>query len=189
MFLELLYWTEKQTMAITLIGYRATGKSTVGRELATRLGWDFVDTDREIERVAGKSISAIFFEEGEPAFRHLEREQIELALTQPQSVVSSGGGAVLNVESRLNMKESGPVIWLKAEVETIVNRLLADQSSEESRPSLTGGGMLAEVAQVLKDREPIYAEIATVSIDTDNRTTAEIVNAILESQPIRGVIQ
>lgn len=171
-------------MVISLIGYRGTGKTTVGAELAARLGWDFVDTDPEIERRAGKSIAALFAEEGEPYFRQLESQVLADQLARDQLVISAGGGAVLNAQNRAAIRQAGPVVWLQATVETISNRIGADPTTGSRRPALLGGDVLAEITAVLAQREPLYREIASVTVATDNRSVPEIVDQILEQIPV-----
>lgn len=166
-------------MVVTLIGYRATGKSAVGRALAARLGWDFADSDAEIIRSAGKSISEIFSEDGEPVFRNLERTTLAELLERERLVVASGGGAIENPETRTRMHLAGPVIWLQASVDTIVERLQSDAGSAGNRPSLTGREICQEVAEVLGRREPLYGEIATLSISTDHLSIDAIVEQLL----------
>ena len=95
-------------MIITLVGYRGCGKSSVAQALASRLGRDFVDADAEIERRSGRSIREIFDEQGESGFRRIEREVISELLTGPGVVLAAGGGAVLNAETRKEMKSAGP---------------------------------------------------------------------------------
>lgn len=168
-------------MTITLIGYRATGKTTVGQELAARIGWEFIDTDHEIERVAEKTIAAIFQDDGEPVFRELERAEVRKALSRNSAVISTGGGSVMDPSSRKLMKQAGPVIWLTAEVATISARLQADTMSSQLRPALTEKGLVGEISAVLELRNPVYAETASFSVKTDGRDTGEIVDAILAS--------
>jgi shikimate kinase len=99
-------------MIVTLIGYRATGKTTLARLLAQRLGWEWIDADVEIERRAGKSIARVFAEEGEPAFRDLEAQTIADLCLRSNLVVAAGGGAPLRLASRQAMRDAGPVVWL-----------------------------------------------------------------------------
>ena len=110
-------------MILTLIGYRATGKTTLARLLAERLGWDWIDADVEIERRAGKSIARIFAEDGEPAFRDMEAEVIADLCRRDRLVLAAGGGAPLRPESRRAMREAGKVVWLTARPETILARM------------------------------------------------------------------
>lgn len=166
-------------MVITLIGYRGTGKSSVGEQLASRLNWGYVDTDREIEARSGKSIAKIFAEHGEPHFRDLESDELSRQLAKSELVISAGGGAILSDDSRQRMVQAGPVVWLQASVETIVDRLRSDESTESSRPSLTGDDIYAEVATMLAEREAKYAEPASLIINTDHRQIASIVDEIV----------
>lgn len=170
-------------MVITLIGYRGTGKSTVGKELAQRLSWDFVDTDQEIERRAGKTIASIFSEDGEPSFRALEREELSRQLSRDRLIISAGGGAILDQSSRQKMAAAGPVVWLQASVEVIVERLRSDQSTAANRPALTQEGIYAEIATVLGRREQYYSEAASIILNTDGSSIANIVDDIVAQIP------
>src|SRR5687767_5496661 len=126
-------------MLIFLIGYRGTGKSTVARLLALRLGCEWIDADVEIELRAGKSIAAIFADDGEPVFRDLESEVVADLARRPNAVVALGGGAVLREENRRAIT-GGVSIWLKASVATILGRLASDATTGDRRPNLTTQG-------------------------------------------------
>lgn len=152
-------------MVVTLIGYRASGKSSVAPRLAKKLGWSWVDCDDVIEQRAGASIKDIFAHEGEAGFRKRESEVLAELLQQPNTVVASGGGAVLSEANRKLMKAAGPVVWLHAPVDVLIRRLGGDRSSTQRRPSLTGRPIADEVAEVLAVREPLYRECATLIID------------------------
>ncbi len=154
-------------MNITLIGYRGTGKSTVAIPLAKRLGWQAVDADAELERNAGRSIRQIFETDGEGEFRRLERETLVDLLGRENLVIAAGGGAVLNPQTRADFKAAGPVVWLRASVETIELRLAEDVTTASRRPNLTKSGGREEIERLLAIREPLYRETATLIIDTD----------------------
>ena len=154
-------------MILTLIGYRATGKSTVAKPLAERLGWSWIDADVELERRAGRTIREIFDTDGEPEFRRLERETLIDLLKQDRLVIAAGGGAVLNPETRQNFKAAGPVVWLKASVDTIEQRLYGDETTTERRPNLTSTGGREEVERLLAQREPVYSDTASLIVKTD----------------------
>src|SRR5687768_3992717 len=124
-------------MTITLVGYRGTGKSSVARLLADALGLTAVDADARIEQRAGKTIRQIFADDGEPAFRALERTVAAELFRQPGLVIASGGGAVLNTDIRRDMRAAGPVVWLRAFPATIAARLDADPTTRDRRPALT----------------------------------------------------
>jgi shikimate kinase len=166
-------------MNLVLIGYRATGKTTLARCLAERLGWDWIDADVEIERLAGKSIARIFAEEGEGAFRGLEAEVIAGLCGRRRLVVAAGGGAPLREESRRAMRRSGQVVWLTATPETILARMSGDASTGDRRPSLTNRPPLEEIVQLLGRREPIYRESAHLIVDTEGKSPEQLADEIL----------
>lgn len=163
---------------VTLIGYRGSGKSSVGRILATRLGRDFVDTDREIERIAAASIRQIFERQGEPAFRQLEHARLLDAYNRPACVVSVGGGAILLEPNRIAMRAAGFVAWLTAPVEELARRLTEDQAGAATRPALTELPMLEEIRTVLNSRAPLYRTTAHAEFSTDSRTVDEVAASI-----------
>jgi shikimate kinase len=168
-----------------LIGYRGTGKSTVGRILAERSGRAFLDADREIEARAGRSIRAIFAESGEPAFRDWEERTIaELTAANPGAILATGGGAVLREANRRRLREFGFIAWLTADPAELAGRLGADRPGLAERPALTSAGTLDEIAQVLAARAPLYAGLADAVIATDGRPPCEVAEAILESWPL-----
>ena len=166
-------------MLICLTGYRGTGKSTIGRELASRLSIPFVDTDQLIEQEVGRPISKIFEDNGENVFRDLEFEIIARELKQPEGVISLGGGAILREETRNNLKTADYVIWLKAGLSTIVARLAQDPVSTTQRPNLTNMSTEDEIASLLEQRRPLYRECATLEIETDQKSPSDIVQEIL----------
>ncbi len=165
-------------MTITLIGYRGCGKTTVGALLATQLGYDFVDSDVVIEERGGKTIARMFAEDGEPHFRALEAQVIAELLQRDKLVLAVGGGAILNPESRAAMRQAGPVIWLQASPEALLQRILGDATTADRRPSLTNQDQRTEVETVLKQRWPIYEASATHIVNTEGRTVETIVTEI-----------
>ena len=168
-------------MVITLIGYRGSGKTAVAAPLAQRLGWSWVDADVEIESRAGRSIREIFAAEGETGFRVLERQVIQDLLQRGNLVIAAGGGAILNSDTRQELRAAGPVVWLTASVETLVNRIVSDQTTQQRRPSLTGQTPRDEVANVLAERLPLYQECATLTVDTEDQTVEQVVERIQRS--------
>ena len=168
-------------MIITLIGYRGSGKSSVAAPLAAALGWNWIDADDEIERRAGCSIHKIFESDGEPKFRELEEETLDVLLSRDQLVIAAGGGAILSEKTREKMKSSGPVVWLKASVEVLVSRIESDVTTTERRPNLTSLGGRQEIENVLAAREPVYRDCATLTVDTDESNISEIVTSIMSS--------
>ena len=159
---------------IALIGFRGTGKTSVARLLAERLGWDWVDADLEIEHRAGQNIAAIFAEQGESAFRDLESEVVRQLCGRLQTVIALGGGAVLREPNRACLANCRGVIWLQASAETIALRLAGDSTTPLRRPNVTNHGGRTEIEVLLAQREPIYRECATLEVDTEHKEPDEI---------------
>lgn len=166
---------------VTLVGARGSGKSAVARPLAVRLGFDVVDADEEIERAAGRSIREIFETDGEPEFRRIEREVIVELLGRERIVLASGGGAILDERTRRDLRAAGPVLWLRASAETLADRVASDATTGERRPSLTGAGVVEEIAGLLAFREPLYRDAATIVVDTEDRDPDAIADECFES--------
>lgn len=164
---------------IFLVGYRCTGKSTVGRLLAARLGWAFADADDRVEAVAGKSIKELFATEGEPAFRALEaRALVDLSADAPR-VIATGGGAVLRESNRALLTARGFVAWLTAAPETVLVRLRADATTDNRRPNLTAMSNEDEVRALIASREPLYRAVADFTVATDTLPPAGVADAVL----------
>ena len=148
---------------VTLIGFRACGKSTVGRLLAARLAWPFADADTVIEARLGMSIAACFKAHGEAAFRNAEAEALSAILSGEQPLVlATGGGAILREDNRDLLRQRGGLIsYLEAPVAVIQERL---RHHSGGRPSLTGASVVDEVSGLLSQRAPIYRDLAQVTI-------------------------
>jgi shikimate kinase len=170
--------TRADDAPIFLIGYRGTGKTTVARELALRLGFEVVDADDIIERQAGKPISRVFAENGEAAFRDFETKTVAGLSRERRMVVGLGGGAVLRQENRKAICGAGPVVWLTASVDTILARLAADPGTADRRPNLTPVGGREEIEELLALRTPLYRECATLIVETDGKSAAEVADEI-----------
>jgi len=163
-------------MNIVLIGYRGTGKSTVARLLASRLGRELVSTDAEIVKRAQSTIPEIVAQEGWEHFRDLESEICREVAGRDQLVIDTGGGAVLRAQNTEALKKNGTVFWLTASVETIAKRIGAD----DQRPSLTGTkSFVEEIQDVLRERMPIYQAAADHVITTDMRSINQLVEKVL----------
>jgi shikimate kinase len=166
-------------MQIHLIGYRGTGKTTVARLLAERLGWAWIDADVELERRAGKSIAAIFADEGEAAFRDLEAQVLRELVSFDHHVLSLGGGVVLRAENRASIQSAGPVVWLTARPETIADRMAGDATTASRRPNLTDSGGIEEIRRLIGEREPHYRQCASLQIDTECKSPVEVADEII----------
>ncbi len=146
-----------------------TGKSTVGRALAARLGFTMLDSDHEIERKTGRAISAIFAESGEAEFRRLEREFIESGHAAEGCVVSCGGGLVVQPGMLELLKKKGVVICLHASLETI----LARTAGSAHRPLIQAENPMERLRELYAQREPIYRRASTIIL-TDGRPLMEV---------------
>jgi shikimate kinase len=166
---------------VALVGYRGTGKSTVGRILAERLDWEFADADHEVEARAGRPIARIFAEEGESAFRDLEEQVLADLTVRPNTVIATGGGAILRSTNRDLLRSFGFVAWLTADAETLARRLARDPSRVEARPALTSAGTLDEIADVLAARLPHYREVADLEVGTAGRSCREVAEAVIRA--------
>ncbi|MFH1077593.1 MAG: shikimate kinase [Pseudomonadota bacterium] len=153
-------------MIVALIGYRCTGKTSLGKGLAARLCWRFVDSDAFIEQKAGKSIDEIVSQGGWPLFREMEKEAIKELVALDHVVLATGGGAVLAQGNVQLLQEQGVVVWLKADAQTIRDRMLADPKTILQRPGLTSQGALDEIETVLAERTSIYEKAAHIILDT-----------------------
>ena len=150
-----------------LIGYRATGKSTLAADLARRIGCRQIDADDAFEAGCGCSIASFIGDRGEPAFRDAETALLRDLLRQPDAILATGGGVILRPENRLLLRQAGrPVVWLTAPVTEIRRRLAADPTTSVRRPALSGGDVIDEVEQALAQRERWYREVADTTFDT-----------------------
>jgi shikimate kinase len=163
---------------VFLIGYRGTGKSSVARELAAKLHCEWVDADDLVEQRAGKPIAEIFAADGEAAFRDLEAEIVATLSRTTRFVIALGGGAVLREVNRRAIRGAGPVVWLTASIDSIVTRLAADEATASRRPNLTSSGGRAEIESLLSQRMPLYRECATLIVDTEGKTVAQVADEI-----------
>jgi shikimate kinase len=162
---------------VVLVGNPGSGKTTVGKTLARQLGVSFRDTDRDVETAQGASISDIFVEQGEQQFRELERDAVATALLEHDGVLAVGGGAVLSSETRAQLK-TATVAYLKVGLAAAMQRLHMNRS----RPLLVGN-VRGRWQQLAQDREPLYLDVATFSVDTDNRTPQEVAHHITTRLP------
>ncbi|HKD38037.1 MAG TPA: shikimate kinase [Pirellulales bacterium] len=170
-------------MNIALIGYRGTGKTTIARQLALALGWDWIDADVEVELRAGKSIVEIFADDGEAAFRDIEAAVLGDLIGRKRTVIALGGGAVLRAENRQRLRRAGLVVWLQAEPETIAVRMAQDPTTASRRPDLTTAGGIVEIRKLLAERSGHYRECCGLAIATDDKSPADVTAEILARLP------
>ena len=161
---------------IFLVGLMGAGKTTIGRQLARKLGKRFLDSDHEIEARTGASIPWIFEIEGEASFRRREADVIRELTAQDDLVLATGGGAVLNPASRALLAERGTVIYLRASIGSILQRT----SHDKNRPLLQTADPRARLEELLAQRDPLYREIADLVIDTGRPNVQSMVQTILD---------
>jgi shikimate kinase len=164
-------------MNVVLFGFMGVGKSVVGRMVAERLGMDFTDVDDEVVRRAGKPVSAIFEDEGEPAFRELESAVVREASDRDGQVIACGGGAVLRAENVKCLKRDSIMILLTADPETILERVERDGGT---RPLLKADGRLERIESLLSERICHYLEVADIVIDTSGRIPAQVADDVVQ---------
>jgi shikimate kinase len=163
--------------SIVLVGMMGVGKSSIGRRLAARLGVPFVDADAEIEKAAGMSIADIFAQHGEAYFRSGEARVIARLLDSGPQVLASGGGAVMNADTRGAIKAKGVSIWLKAEIDVLLRRV-AKRKAE--RPMLHTDDPSETLRQLLIAREPVYAQ-ADLTVQSHEGPHDAIVAEIMQT--------
>lgn len=169
----------KQNIFVT--GFSGTGKTTVSREVAQRLGWNFVDLDEEIEKAAGTSIKAIFEEKGEAHFRQLERSQLVIACENENQVVSTGGGIIMDEDNRNTMEQNGIIVCLEARPDTIHKRLeIQNSESPVPRPMLNASDALERVRSLKSQRQFNYTQ-ANWTVHTDALSPAEAADEIVRA--------
>ena len=162
---------------VVLIGFMGSGKSTMGIRLSYQLRYVLEDTDKMIEAKAGKTISEIFSQEGEEAFRQMETELLEkLVEKRGQRVYSVGGGTPVRAVNRPLLKKLGTVVYLRTRPETIYERLKDDTT----RPLLQGEDPLGKIRSLMAEREEAYIETADMVLDVDGMTAEQVVERIAE---------
>lgn len=162
--------------SVVLIGMMGAGKSSVGRKLAARLGLPFFDSDAEIEIAAGMTIPQFFEHYGEVEFRKGERSVITRLLNGPVHILSAGGGAFMDPDTRALIKDRAISVWLQADLETLLDRALR----RDNRPLLKGGDPRAKMTELLAKREPVYGE-ADITVFSDNRPVDEMVERVIKA--------
>jgi len=160
---------------VVLVGMMGAGKTTVGRELAARLGWRFLDTDVLVEEATGSTVAELFATAGEEAFRSEEARQLARALSsEGPAVVSAAGGVVVAPANRAQLASARAVVWLRAAPATLAARV----GSGEGRP-LLADDPAAALAELDAVRRPLYGEVADVVVDVDDLDASTVVDRIL----------
>jgi len=163
---------------IYLIGYRCSGKTTVGKSLAETLGWFFIDLDSEFVRQIRTPISEFVAQHGWDRFREKEHHILKRICAKTRHVVATGGGVVTDHRNTQIMQGSGTIVWLKASIASIKQRILNDHTTDTLRPALTSDGTVNEIDELLAERTPLYATAADLSIETDNYDVIKISDRI-----------
>jgi len=164
---------------IVLIGYRCSGKTSVGKIISERTGMVFYDTDDLIEKKAGRSIKEIVEKDGWDRFREIERGVIREASELRNAVIATGGGVVLDEDNVNNLKKNGYIIWLEGDVNILMKRMEKDMGVGNYRPSLTGVDPVAETMKVLEIRNPLYKKAADLVINTDMLSLDEVAERVM----------
>ena len=155
------------------------GKTTVGNRLARALGFQFFDSDREIVENTGAEISLIFDIEGETSFRVREKKMVDSLTKINDSIIATGGGAILDSDSRQKLQSRGFVVYLKSSIETLAERT----QNDKHRPLLQNKERTETIEKLMRQRAPLYESIADMTVDTSNASVKEIVKQIT-----RGII-
>lgn len=164
---------------IILVGFMGCGKSTVGREIGLQLNYPLVDTDTLIVESVGKTVAKIFSQHGEQYFRDLETDLLSQILASDcrNQIISTGGGLPLREQNRVMLKKLGYVVWLKAGVDTVLERT----GKSKHRPLINEPNPREKIKRMLDERESIYADVADIAISTDDLDISETVHGIIES--------
>jgi shikimate kinase len=160
---------------LILCGFMATGKSSVGKQLAQLVGYDFVDMDASIEAEEGISIPQIFAQQGEAAFRALESKMVERISNRQRCVIATGGGTIVNPLNLAKLKSCGALVNLYADIDTI----LARAGSGEDRPMLQQGDRRERIRSLMEQRAPAYAQ-ADLTVDTSSLTVEDVAREIVD---------
>lgn len=169
---------------IFLIGPMGAGKSTVGRLLAEKLHYRFVDSDHEIEAKTGVTIPMIFDIEGESGFRAREAQVIDSLTQMPETVLATGGGAVIHPDNRKHLRSRGFVVYLKSSVSALVQRT----SNDRNRPLLQTGNPSETLQKLLTERAPLYEALADLVIETEHVSVHRVVRQIIDQLESENIV-
>jgi shikimate kinase len=175
-------------MKVILVGYRATGKSTVGQLLAARLKVPFLDTDLLVEESLGMPVKEIVALQGWDFFRAREKETIQKLPRMGECVIATGGGVVLDPENINLLKQMGVIVWLNAPLPDIVERLREDARGQATRPQFTEENIVQETTALLTQRIPLYEKAAAAAIDSAGKSALQIADEIYEKLSQTGLL-
>lgn len=161
---------------VYLVGMMGAGKTTIGRALARKLGWQFVDLDHELESRCGVRVSIIFDIEGEQGFRKRESAALDECTRRSGIVLATGGGAVLDPKNRQLLRERGMVVYLRASIDELFRRVERDRN----RPLLQTDNPRQRLQELLQQREPLYEEVADLVFDTGNLPIAQTTRVLIK---------
>ena len=164
--------------SVYLIGCRAVGKSSIGKMLAQKLSYVYLDTDAMITEKHGQSVTEIVEAGGWQRFREYEEEVLRELQSRCQCVVATGGGAIVHSKLWPHLKKQGCVIWLTAALDVLCSRIRGDRQTDGQRPSLTGNDVCRELEDILAERSPLYEAAADYTIDTGVMNIADVVSEI-----------
>lgn len=167
---------------IFLVGMMGAGKTTIGRSLAQRLGLEFFDTDKVLVDRTGVAVATIFEIEGEEGFRRREAAVLAELARGEGCVIATGGGAVLSPENRALMRSRGTVVYLRARLESLWQRMRNDTT----RPLLATADPRATIAALLEAREPLYREAAHLIVDTGSQSASTLVSRVISALPAKA---
>jgi shikimate kinase len=166
---------------IILVGMMGAGKTTIGKLLSNKLGYDFVDLDKIIEEKSGVKINTIFEIEGEVGFREREFQVLRDSIEKEKVIISTGGGIVTNEKSRTHLiKNNVFIIYLKANLQTLVSRL----KNDNSRPILNVDNKEQVIERILLEREPLYQDLADMTVDSTHMKTIDVVKLIIQKMDV-----
>ena len=168
-----------QKEKIILTGYRATGKTSIGKILADLLGFKFIDTDQAIEKRQGETITEMVDRGGWDLFRRREEDMLLELARRDNLVIVTGGGSVMHEKAWKKLRKNALCVWLTADIKTICRRLAADSSTDDLRSPLTEMGTMDEIAMVLHERQPLYEKSSDLKINTEGRIPEDVAEDIL----------
>ncbi len=178
---------KKTGCCVILTGFRATGKSVVGRHLAEMLGYGFLDTDTRLSQQFGTGIAEFVAHHGWQRFRRAEEDLLRELAGKKRLVVATGGGSILHTEAWQRLRRHGTVVWLQASRETILARLEKDRKTARQRPPLTGMERAAEVDALLAERIPLYRAGSDLRVQVEGRDPRALAEHILHLLGQKGL--